>query len=190
MTVQLVSLHDCPPQPWRNGGGLTRELLAWPSHADWQLRVSVARIDRDGAFSSFAGLQRWFAVLQGHGVQLQLPQGPVTQTAASDPLAFDGEAAPMCTLLDGPTEDLNLMARRDAGRARMARARPGGSPAPGGTLRWRGLFTLQACTLLVGSRAVPLAGGTLAWSDGDRSTDWRLDAHQPADSAWWLSLEA
>jgi hypothetical protein len=23
--------HRCTPQPWRNGGGLTRELLAWPS---------------------------------------------------------------------------------------------------------------------------------------------------------------
>ncbi|MGA1289108.1 MAG: hypothetical protein ACO3ZK_16530, partial [Rubrivivax sp.] len=22
-------LSECPPQPWRNGGGLTRELLAW-----------------------------------------------------------------------------------------------------------------------------------------------------------------
>lgn len=199
MTVHLVSLKDCPPQPWRNGGGLTRELLAWPSAADWAVRISVARIDRDGAFSSFAGLQRWFAVLQGHGVRLQLPQGPVTQTAASEPLAFDGEAAPMCTLLDGATEDLNLMARRDAGRARMARALPGGGRAHAlvGTPRWRGLFTLQSCTLLVGSQALPLAGGTLAWSDDvrhtdhdtDHDTDWQLEAQHRTVAAWWLSLE-
>lgn len=188
MTLHVVTLLDCPPQPWRNGGGLTRELLAWPSHADWQLRVSVARIDRDGAFSSFAGLQRWFAVLQGRGVQLQLPQGPVTQTAAGEPLAFDGEAAPMCTLLDGPTEDLNLMARRDAGRARMARAWPGSALA--GALRWRGLFTLHACTLLVDSRALALAGGTLAWSDDADTARWRIDNPTSPDGAWWLSLEA
>lgn len=188
MTVHVVTLRDCPPQPWRNGGGLTRELLAWPAADPWLVRVSVARIDRDGAFSSFAGLQRWFAVLQGHGVQLQLPQGPVTQTTDSEPLAFDGEAAPMCALLDGPTEDLNLMARRDAGRARMARARPGS--APSGALRWRGLFTLQACTLLVDSRALALAGGTLAWSDDADAPRWSIDNPTLADGAWWLSLEA
>jgi len=28
--------------PWRNGGGVTRELLAWPDSKDWALRVSVA----------------------------------------------------------------------------------------------------------------------------------------------------
>ena len=30
--------------PWRNGGGVTRELLAWPDSKDWALRVSVADV--------------------------------------------------------------------------------------------------------------------------------------------------
>ena len=50
---------------WRNGGGRTRELLAWPDAADWKVRVSVADVESDGPFSAFPGVQRWFAVLEG-----------------------------------------------------------------------------------------------------------------------------
>jgi environmental stress-induced protein Ves len=35
------------------------------------LRISVAEITRDGPFSAFAGVQRWFAVLEGAGVMLR-----------------------------------------------------------------------------------------------------------------------
>jgi environmental stress-induced protein Ves len=41
--------------PWKNGGGVTRELLAWPGGGDWQVRISVAEIEADGPFSSFPG---------------------------------------------------------------------------------------------------------------------------------------
>ena len=30
MSWNLVRLADLAPQPWKNGGGTTRELLAWP----------------------------------------------------------------------------------------------------------------------------------------------------------------
>jgi environmental stress-induced protein Ves len=53
--MKTVRLADCPFVPWRNGGGRTRELLAWPSAEDWQLRVSVAEIEADGPFSAFPG---------------------------------------------------------------------------------------------------------------------------------------
>ena len=28
MTIQTIALANVPPQPWKNGGGVTRELLA------------------------------------------------------------------------------------------------------------------------------------------------------------------
>ena len=46
--MNRVQLSAVPPQPWRNGGGSTRELLAWPAAADWKLRVSLATIAQDG----------------------------------------------------------------------------------------------------------------------------------------------
>ena len=65
-----MSLHtrrcaQVEPQRWRNGAGFTRELLAWPSAGDWQLRISVADIDADAGFSVFPGVERWFSVVEG-----------------------------------------------------------------------------------------------------------------------------
>ena len=85
--VHLVQVHDVPPVPWRNGGGLTRELLAWPTAQDWLLRVSVAEIESDGPFSAYPGVERWFVVLHGEGVQLSLGNPPPTRLdTTSEPL--------------------------------------------------------------------------------------------------------
>ena len=52
--------------PWRNGGGVTRELLRLAARpATGSVRVSVADIEADGPFSPFPGVERWFAVLRG-----------------------------------------------------------------------------------------------------------------------------
>lgn len=122
MTWQLHRLSDAVASPWRNGGGVTRELLAWPAGgADWTGRISVAEVAASGPFSRFEGVRRWFAVLSGDGVSLRLAGGEHRLTAASAPLEFDGEAAVDCRLLGGPTQDLNLMVRRDRAGARMQR---------------------------------------------------------------------
>jgi uncharacterized protein len=133
MTWQLVRLADATPSPWRNGGGVTRELAAWPCAGDWIWRISVAEVAASGPFSRFQGVQRWFAVLGGQGVRLKLPDTEHPLTRASPAFQFDGELAVDCELRDGATQDLNLMVRRDRASARMERisgvqphqARPG-----------------------------------------------------------------
>jgi uncharacterized protein len=120
--MNVVRLADCSFVPWRNGGGRTRELLAWPNASDWQVRVSVAEIEADGPFSPYPGIDRWFTVLGGAGAVLTLAQGEVTLRPGNAAVAFAGEAALMCRLIDGPTQDLNLMLRR------------------GARTSWRGLF--------------------------------------------------
>jgi hypothetical protein len=47
MSLEVIHVHDVVRQPWRNGGGLTRELWTWPSAEGWWVRVSVADI-REG----------------------------------------------------------------------------------------------------------------------------------------------
>lgn len=121
MNWTLVALDAQPPQPWRNGGGITRELLAWPTAADWRVRLSVADVQAAGPFSRFDGIERWFAVLEGDGVVLRSDFGSHRLTADSEPLRFEGGLAMDCTLLGGATRDFNLMAR--PGRARMRRMR-------------------------------------------------------------------
>lgn len=193
MTVHTVDLADCPSIPWRNGGGTTRELLMWPAgstdspsagaHA-WQLRVSVARIGHSGPFSPYPGVRRCFAVLLGDGVMLELPGENRTLTPADDAVAFDGEAAPLCHLLGGPTEDLNLMARRDAGTPQLQRAAVGS--VLDGRHRWRGLFAVHGLNLLMGDRTLPLRAGSLAWTDDPDTPPWAVHDGGPG---WWLSLE-
>jgi environmental stress-induced protein Ves len=116
-----------PPQPWKNGGGTTRELLAWPAAADWRVRLSVAEVAADGPFSRFEGVQRWFAVLRGAGVRLVVDGVAHTLTAASEPLAFDGAADTQCTLLG----------RRHAGlQPHAARRQCAACSACGASCKW------------------------------------------------------
>ncbi|MDD2925703.1 HutD family protein [Rhodoferax sp.] len=121
MNWQQVRLDDVPPSPWRNGGGVTRELLAWPDSKDWLWRLSVAEVAHSGPFSCFAGVQRWFAVLGQGGVRLTLRGQSHELTCHSAPLCFDGAEPADCELLDGATQDFNLMARSSRATARMMR---------------------------------------------------------------------
>ncbi len=196
--IYRVKLQDIAPQPWRNGGGSTQELLTWPVHqggaanseAPWQMRISVAQIDRGGPFSAFPGVQRWFAVMQGAGVDLMLGEQSLAGqthrlTPLSAPLCFDGGLAPRCTLIDGPTQDLNLMLRADAGQGGMARVIANVAwtdPAP-----LRALFTLDALTLFVdGALAFTLPAATLAYDPTAGHQGWQVQAHGATPRAWWL----
>jgi environmental stress-induced protein Ves len=185
--VNLVRCDAVESQPWRNGGGVTRELLAWPTPAAWALRISVADIRADGPFSAFAGIDRWFAVLEGNGVTLALPEGRRCIEAGDAPLLFRGEAASHCELLDGPTRDLNLMIRRGTGRGAMQRARTGEAFAPRGRLR--ALFAADALTLQIdGADALQLPPYALAWDHGGAQDVWRIAAAASV-RAWWIHFE-
>jgi environmental stress-induced protein Ves len=121
--VILVCASDATPVPWKNGGGVTRELLRLPADGDdWTLRISVADIDADGPFSPFPGISRWFAVLTGAGVRLRWPTRALHVHAGDAPLHFDGADAPGCTLFNGPTRDLNIMVRASDASASVAAA--------------------------------------------------------------------
>lgn len=182
--IRVVRLADVPVQAWKNGGGTTRELLAWPEAADWTLRLSVARIDRDGPFSAYPDISRWFAVLSGGGVELGWQDRTAQLSPGTEPLHFDGADAPGCRLLNGPTEDLNLMLRSDRARGAMRPVQGGG--ARSGSSAWRAVYTASPCTLH-GSTAVELPAHSLAW-DSAAAIPWRLSAPS-AIHAWWIDME-
>jgi len=104
-----IRLQDVPASLWKNGGGTTQSLICWPSPSQWVFRMSVARIDSDGPFSEFMGVERWFAVLRGNGVKLQFPDRRVVLGHKDPALQFSGETACQCSLTRGPTLDFNLM---------------------------------------------------------------------------------
>lgn len=121
MTWQVVRFEEVAPAPWKNGGGLTRELVTWPEPDNWLWRMSVAQVSQSGAFSVFDGVQRWFAVLSGAGVRLVSGGRSCTVTALSDPLCFDGAVKTDCELINGATLDFNLMTRQTKLNAVMTR---------------------------------------------------------------------
>ena len=102
MNWHSVRLDEVFPTPWRNGGGTARELLAWPHREDWHVRVSLADIERDGPFSSYPGVARWFAVASGAGVKLRVDGNGHSLKPGSAPFRFDGGARVECDLLAGP----------------------------------------------------------------------------------------
>ena len=188
MSVQVVELDHIAPTPWKNGGGTTRDLLAWPDPAAWQLRISVAEIGRDGPFSEFGGVQRWFTVLDGAGVALRMGGERYEVRRGAPPLQFDGALAPMCWLIDGPTSDLNLMVRRDAGSGRMVDALPGRDWTS--SAGWRALVATGAVHLMIDDQlAAGTRGTSLLWSTQAAGQRWRMRP-QPGTTprGWWIEF--
>ena len=187
MTLQLIQAQHIQPQPWRNGGGRTRELLAWPSAQDWALRISLADIEADGSFSAFAGVERWFAVIAGAGVVLAFGDCERRLVPGDAPLCFDGAAAPGCRLLDGATRDLNLMLRQGCGV--MRQVHPGVPWNEAFTMR--GLFAATPGRWSDGSESRSLPAKTLLWADNAAAihgADWSFapDIPHATTQAWWL----
>jgi len=121
-----IDSHDCRPVAWLNGGGLTRELARGPgatAQADFGWRLSLADIERDGPFSSMAGCDRSFALVEG-AVSLEFNEGRLALDARSDPVQFAGEAAPMAELRgDSICRAFNLILARGRWTGRMRRVR-------------------------------------------------------------------
>jgi len=105
---------------WRNGLGWTREILRVPDTGEWQVRLSIAEIEQDAAFSAFPGIERELVLLRGQGLRLRFAEGAVhTLLPPHDRVRFAGEAEIHGELVDGLTHDFNLMWRRDALEAEL-----------------------------------------------------------------------
>ena len=179
-----IRADDVQPVAWRNGGGLTRELLAWPDARAWQVRVSVAEIERDGPFSAFPGVERWFVVLKGAGVTLDFAGRPVRLARTDPPLHFDGAAAPGCRLIDGPTRDLNLMLRGLSGRLQPVDDGAAWSPAAAGA----GLFTAVAGVCEADGQAHAVPAYALLWfAPAPHRLRFTAGERPAAATGWWIA---
>lgn len=178
--LAIVRCDDVPPTRWRNGGGWTRELVAWPSARDWVVRASVADVAASGPFSAFPGVERWIAVLDGEGIVVEHDAAPGLRLTPADALhRFRGEAATHARLLGEATRDFNMMVRRDAATATVA-------PLPAGhaaTSDWSGCFAATPVHVRLagesGWHALPPRA--LAWT----AAPSRLVIEAPHDARGW-----
>lgn len=123
MGTDVLRWSEYPCVPWKNGGGVTREVASGVIQApsasvesvdgfDW--RVSVADVDAQGPFSSFPGIDRVITLVEGEGMVLTV-DGTRQPVAPLAPFSFSGDAATDCKLTAGAVRDVNAMTRR--GRA-------------------------------------------------------------------------
>lgn len=187
MKPVLISAMDKPLQPWKNGGGVTRQLFAWPDPQEWLLRISMADVSQDGPFSAWPQVLRCLVILQGEGVKLTFPNKIINLQRNDPALIFPGEQTPQCQLLGGAVRDLNLMAREgDAGLQRVKNLTEWLPPAQAQA----GLFSLCDGYWVCGEEKTFLPAWTLLWYSRPDNKPWHFESLQrvPAGelAGWWL----
>lgn len=108
--------------PWKNGGGETLELFRLPATnaSGFSFRLSCARVELNGPFSLFPGIDRILLLLSGKGFTLSLPDKQVLINKPLSPFYFTGETAIQCDLLEGACRDFNVMTDRSFGESAIS----------------------------------------------------------------------
>lgn len=155
MPLKVLTLSDYVVTPWKNGGGITRDVFLFPAGATqetFDIRLSLAPIVADGPFSSFPGIDRHITRLSANPLALVFA-GETRALGRLEPLYFDSVLQPQSRLADGPAQVLNVMTRRGRWNAQVMPVLGANEPlltAPDG-----GLVVLHAVTgsWQVGDRA-------------------------------------
>lgn len=166
-TLVHLTAADVRRVPWKNGRGVTEELLVLPESAtfargDFDVRISKATVSEPGPFSSFPGFDRVLVVTAGAGLRLAHgAAAPGATIGPFEPYAFSGDEPTAATLVDGPVEDFNVFVRRGRRRAHVDVSLPGRCPRPSGRLG-------------AGDALVHLTAGTLELGLDADARRWRL----------------
>jgi environmental stress-induced protein Ves len=167
-SIEIITADQLRPQPWKNDGGVTRQLAIFPSDATLETclwRVSAAEISAPGPFSTWEGYDRILMLTEGGPLRLiQTGTGAEQCLEPGARLYFAGETPYTAELPGGPVRDFNLMlARKRAhGCVDMRRAAQAIPLRPGDTLLHctRGRFRLDFPPRMGGPRTLD-AGDTL-----------------------------
>jgi uncharacterized protein len=121
MQIQLIPANEYQRTRWKNGLGWTREITRYPAGSEhWSWRLSIAEVDKDGAFSVFENIDRELVLLSGEGMRLNFADGDsVTLNPPHDKYRFAGERELSAELINGRTQDFNAMWRRDGYEAQV-----------------------------------------------------------------------
>ena len=122
--LHKFDLQTLPAMAWKNGGGVTREIVREPAGAsleDFDWRVSVADIAAAGPFSRFVGIDRHLLLLEGNGVHLTSAEAGLDVNLLADDtvLAFSGNVDMNSLLLGGAVRDFNVMTKRGVWQAQV-----------------------------------------------------------------------
>jgi environmental stress-induced protein Ves len=115
--MHVIRRSDYAQMRWKNGAGSSLEIAASRVPAGGFIwRLSMADIEQPGPFSSYDGYERVTALVAGAGFTLRAAGAAELQfNAIGDCHAYAGSVPYSCELRDGPSRDLNLIARSGLG---------------------------------------------------------------------------
>ena len=142
--MRIVAPAEFRSQPWKNGGGVTHEIVRWPDRDDYDVRISLADDRAAGPFSRFPGYRRWSFLAGPAPIVLEVACVAYELEAPGDHIEVAGDVAIDCALPAGPTRLLNFLVR-DGVAVQIGH---GPSPRP---LRF--VFALRAMPWLAESHA-------------------------------------
>jgi environmental stress-induced protein Ves len=106
--MRIIPPTDFKTMPWKNGGGITHEILKEEHDGRMLWRLSIAEVASDGPFSLFPGLSRILTVIDGDGLVLQAPDRELRALPFS-PVAFSGDLPISSTRINGDVRDFNVI---------------------------------------------------------------------------------
>jgi len=116
--MKRLTPRDFTEMPWRNGAGITSEIAKHEDARGLLWRISTARVEADGPYSLFEGLNRLSAVVEGAGVELTNTQTGEQQRVDAFTIArLSGDHLYEGQLLDGGIRHLNVIF--DPGRTKV-----------------------------------------------------------------------
>lgn len=157
LVLEIIRFADLTATPWKNGGGVTREILRHEKDGAIVWRLSIADVSSEGPFSVFAGLQRILTVIEGEGMRLIRPDGSAFIADLFSPVAFSGEEPIAGELPNGPCRDFNVIWNPAIADASASVITEGHAAASG--------FSEFSGILCLSQRALISTGETLAFGD-------------------------
>lgn len=106
--MRIIPPSAFAAMPWKNGGGITREILKEERGGRLLWRLSIAEVASDGPFSLFPGLSRILTVIEGKGLVLTAPNREL-RALPLIPLAFSGDWPIVGKRIGGDVRDFNVI---------------------------------------------------------------------------------
>ena len=173
--IRRLDTDALQEQPWANGMGSTLLIDSGPDPDQWQWRLSIARIERNGPFSTLPDTRRVFVPLDGP-VRLRFRDSGERALLRLNATTFEGADAPHAELVDGTTRAFNLMLRGDTQAQLIARPLNGSMLLPmRADTRWYVHLLSGRALLHVADETHALDGGDHIWISPHAGTGARLE---------------
>lgn len=196
--LRRLKPEDYATKPWKNGQGVTRDVILWPASDEFEIRVSLADIPPVSVFSSFPGITRHITRLSGEAMTLAFADGQVEHLALMTPLTFDSGKAPSCEAAGADLRVLNIMTRESSWRSSVRVLTEGrhpiAPPAAGVLLLFAaaGAWTVDGVHCSAGETVLAMGSDEigLTGAPGAQALLARLEPLEPGKDAAFCFFEA